>query len=60
LSVPPTLRFLSWKRQARADTAFAVPAAELASVCGYLRAEMMFFMLIPIFAAAMARGYGQF
>ncbi|PSJ55629.1 DUF2214 family protein [Pseudaminobacter soli (ex Li et al. 2025)] len=60
LSVPPTIRYLSWKRQAEADNAFAVPPTELASVRGYLRAQMMLFMLIPIFAAAMARGYGQF
>jgi putative membrane protein len=37
-----------------------VPEAELASVRTYLRAEMTIFILIPIFAAAMARGYGYF
>jgi len=60
LSIPPTMRFAAWKRQAAADAAFAVPPAELASARGYLRAQMMIFMLIPIFAAAMARGYGLF
>ncbi|MEP9374294.1 DUF2214 family protein [Mesorhizobium sp. KR1-2] len=60
LSIPPTISFLAWKKQAAADAAFAVPSAELASARGYLRAQMMIFMLIPIFAAAMARGYGQF
>ncbi|MEP9398781.1 DUF2214 family protein [Mesorhizobium sp. KR2-14] len=60
LSILPTMRFLSWKKQVVADPAFAVPAAQLASVRGSLRAQMMIFMLIPIFAAAMARGYGLF
>ena len=31
---------------------------ELASVRGYVRAEAFIFLLIPVFAAAMARGYG--
>jgi len=35
-----------------------VPAAELASVKTCVRAEAFIFLLIPIFAAAMARGYG--
>jgi len=60
LSIPPTVHFAAWKKQAAANTAFTVPAAELASARGYLRAQMMIFMLIPIFAAAMARGYGLF
>jgi putative membrane protein len=60
LSILPTVRFLSWKRRATGDTGFSVPEAELASVRTYLRAEMTIFILIPIFAAAMARGYGYF
>jgi putative membrane protein len=58
LSILPTVRFLSWNRQASDDPGFAVPAAELASVRSYVRAEACIFLLIPIFAAAMARGYG--
>jgi len=58
LSIVPTVRFISWSRQASADPAFLVPTAELASVKAYIRAEAFVFLLIPVFAAAMARGYG--
>ncbi|GLQ82276.1 hypothetical protein GCM10007881_57990 [Mesorhizobium huakuii] len=58
LSIIPTVRFISWNRQASANPSFAVPAGELASVKTYIRAEAFVFLLIPAFAAAMARGYG--
>ena len=58
LSIVPTMRFMSWNRQAGQDPAFAIPAAELASAKGYIRAQAAIFLLIPVFAAAMARGYG--
>ncbi|MER8367998.1 DUF2214 family protein [Mesorhizobium sp. M1348] len=58
LSTVPTIRFLSWNRQVVANPAFQVPGAELASVRTYVRTEALIFLLIPMFAAAMARGYG--
>lgn len=58
LSIIPTARFISWNRQASASPSFMVPPAELALVKTYIRAEAFIFLLIPIFAAAMARGYG--
>ncbi|MGX9181501.1 DUF2214 family protein [Mesorhizobium sp. BHbdii] len=58
LSIIPTVRFVSWNRQASASPGFQVPAAQLASVRTYVRAEAFIFLLIPVFAAAMARGYG--
>ncbi|AZO11498.1 MULTISPECIES: DUF2214 family protein [unclassified Mesorhizobium] len=58
LSIIPTVRFISWNRQAGGNQSFSVPAAELASVKTYVRAEAFIFLLIPVFAAAMARGYG--
>ncbi|MET2830294.1 DUF2214 family protein [Mesorhizobium shangrilense] len=58
LSILPTIRFISWNRQAVANPSFLVPPAELASVKTYIRAEAFVFLLIPVFAAAMARGYG--
>ncbi|MDX8500077.1 DUF2214 family protein [Mesorhizobium sp. VK4C] len=58
LSIVPTARFVSWSRQAGGNPSFSVPAAELASVKNYVRAEGFIFLLIPVFAAAMARGYG--
>ncbi|TGV61904.1 DUF2214 family protein, partial [Mesorhizobium sp. M00.F.Ca.ET.149.01.1.1] len=58
LSIVPTSRFVSWNRQASGNPSFSVPAAELASVKNYVRVEGFIFLLIPVFAAAMARGYG--
>jgi putative membrane protein len=55
LSVPPTIRYIRWQR---ADT---VPTnAEVASVRRFLWAEVVLFAFLPIFAAAMARGFGEF
>ncbi|RWM76627.1 MAG: DUF2214 family protein [Mesorhizobium sp.] len=56
LSIIPTVRFVSWNRQASTSPTFQVPAAQLASVRTYIRAEALVFLLIPVFAAAMARG----
>lgn len=36
----------------------AVLAFEIGAVRRFLRAEVVFFALVPVFAAAMARGYG--
>ncbi|TIT19809.1 MAG: DUF2214 family protein [Mesorhizobium sp.] len=58
LSIIPTIRFLSWNRQASANPGFQVSAAELTFVRTYVRTEAFIFLLIPVFAAAMARGYG--
>jgi len=58
LSILPTLRLLGWRRIAERDFSFAPPAAELAMVRRLLTMEVCVFVLIPIFAAAMARGYG--
>lgn len=55
LSVPPTLEFFRWKKSSSAPADAAVR-----SVRRYLHIELMLFVLLPIFAAAMARGYGEF
>jgi putative membrane protein len=55
LSVPPTLKYLHWKRlpQSPSDD-------QLDGVRALLWIELGLFALLPIFAAAMARGYGEF
>ncbi len=58
LSIRPTMRFLAWNRQAGADAGWRAPEAERAAVRSILGAEAAIFLLIPAFAAAMARGYG--
>jgi putative membrane protein len=57
LSIPPTLRFLTWRRASRADPSFTPSEAEIGSVRRMLHFETVPLVLIPIFAAAMARGY---
>ena len=55
LSVPPTLQYLRWRRIGAAPS-----PADLAGVKRFLYAEVFLFALLPIFAAAMARGFGEF
>ena len=58
-SIWPTIRFLRWRKAARADPGFRPDAAELARVRGFLRIELVLVGAIFAFAAAMAR-YGGF
>ena len=55
LSVPPTLQFLKWGRLSVAPSDRDVRRVQV-----FLYAELVLFALLPIFAAAMARGYGEF
>lgn len=55
LSAPPTIAYIRWKRAGAAPT-----DAQVAGVRRFLVAEVGLFALLPVFAAAMARGYGQF
>ncbi len=59
ISVAPTFSFIVWRRRARADAAFRPPAAEVSRLRKALYAEAALFSLIPLCAAAMARGYGM-
>jgi putative membrane protein len=55
LSVPPTGTYIRWQRSG------TVPSnAEIVTVRRFLWAEVALFALLPIFAAAMARGFGEF
>jgi len=58
LSVTPTLLFIHWRDKAKGDPSFLPSADEIASVRRYVKIEAHVFVLIPILAAAMARGYG--
>lgn len=58
LSVWPTVQFIRWRRTYEA--AGETPKASIVStVRGLLWAEVALFALLPAFAAAMARGYGE-
>ena len=55
LSVPPTLKFIQWRRAGGSPS-----DQEVRSVRSFLCTELVLFALLPVFAAAMARGYGEF
>jgi putative membrane protein len=55
ISIIPTVAFIRWRR------AGVVPdARQVAAIRRCLLAELVLFALLPAFAAAMARGYGEF
>jgi putative membrane protein len=55
ISVPPTIAYIRWRR------ANVAPGdAQVRPMRRYLWIECALFALLPAFAAAMARGYGQF
>jgi len=58
LSIQPTLRIAAWQKQRKLDAGFVPPLEEIAKLRRILLAEIHVFTLIPIFAAAMARGIG--
>jgi putative membrane protein len=55
LSVLPTIAFIRWRKSAIAPDDAAVRTTRR-----YLHAELALFPLLLVFAAAMARGYGEF
>ena len=59
LSVPPTVAIIRWRKALKSDAAFAPPADAIRRVRSFLWAEAALFLLLPVFAAAMARGYGE-
>ena len=58
LSITPTVMLVRWRRRASSQPAFSPDAAEVLLARRFMWAEAAVFGLIPIFAAAMARGYG--
>jgi putative membrane protein len=59
LSIVPTVAIIRWRNALKSDATFAPPADAIGRVRGYLWAEAALFLLLPAFAAAMARGYGE-
>jgi len=55
LSIPPTIALIRWRRAGVAPSDAAVKG-----VRRYLHIEIVLFAFLPVFAAAMARGYGEF
>jgi putative membrane protein len=59
VSVAPTMLYIGWRRRVRADPSFRPPADEIKQLRQALYVEAGLFALIPLCAAAMARGYGM-
>jgi putative membrane protein len=55
LSVPPTVAFVRWRKSGSAPHDAAIRSARR-----YLHIELTLFVFVLVFAAAMARGYGEF
>ena len=59
LSIIPTSAFMRWHQAARDDPTFAVAGSGDRAVCArFCAPKASVFVLIPIFAAVMARGIG--
>jgi putative membrane protein len=58
LSLQPTRRLIAWRAAARGSSDYTPPAAEIRNVRQFMHLEATLFILIPVFAALMARGYG--
>jgi putative membrane protein len=55
VSIPSTITLARWRR-----SEIQIDDRAVKSVRRYLHIELALFVLLPVFAAAMARGYGQF
>jgi putative membrane protein len=58
LSIWPTVKYLSWRRDFRSTGSVPGPAS-VSVVRRILWLELVLFAFLPAFAAAMARGYGE-
>ncbi len=58
MSIKPTRAFLRWRKEQAGDPGFVPADADLRAVRKTLMIEIHVFALLPIAAAAMARGYG--
>ena len=58
LTIPPTVAFRRWVKAGAGAPDYAPPTAEIVANRRFLHLQAGVLLLIPIFAAAMARGYG--
>ena len=57
-SIPPTLAFLRWKRQAASEPGFVPADTEIRRARRWVMIESHLLILVPLCAALMARGVG--
>lgn len=58
LSIRPTVRIAAWQKLLKADAGFVPQPDDIGKLRRFMLAEIVVFALIPVFAAAMARGAG--
>jgi putative membrane protein len=58
LTIPPTLAIRRWLKASAGAADYVPPATEITASRRYIHLQAGVLVLIPIFAAAMARGYG--
>ncbi|MEO5805382.1 DUF2214 family protein [Devosia sp.] len=58
LSIQPTLAILRWRKTLKTNPGFVPTDAEVKRSRNFLHGEIALLVFIPLFAAAMARGYG--
>ena len=59
LTIPPTMAMRRWANTAKTESGYQPPASEISGNRRYIHLQAAVLLLIPIFAAAMARGYGS-
>jgi putative membrane protein len=59
LSIQPTVQYIRWRRALKPNPSFLPTDGAIKTVRRFLWLEVFFFAWIPIFAAAMARGFGE-
>ena len=57
-SIPPTMAIARWRKTAKAEAGFTPTAPDVSVARRFLYLQAGLLVLIPSFAAAMARGYG--
>ena len=59
LTIPPTMAIRRWVKAGEGLAEFSPPASEIARNRRFIHLQAGVLLLIPIFAAAIARGYGS-
>lgn len=59
LSIWPTIQFIRWRNALKKDPAAMPAGGAIATARRFIWLEVILFALIPVFAAAMARGFGE-
>jgi putative membrane protein len=58
ISIIPTMKFIAWSRQAKADASFIAPDTEVRAMRRWVLIEAHLLAVVVLFAVLMARGIG--